>query len=314
MGIKQLNSFLKTECESAVHCTNLSIAANKTIVVDTSIYMYEFCRKGLFLEGFQSLLELFQEYEISPIFIFDGQMPAEKKPVIKQRIKLRKQAMQELEQLTSQLVEYANVPDSDPDKVEMLSRRQKLVSQSVTVSSEQTAELQLWMKTRQISFQIANGEADIVCAQMVLSNQAWGCMSNDTDLFMYTCSHILSNVVIFGENRGECYYFCRDEILDHLNMDGHSFTQLLVLSGSEYTPHMNRLNIYKIYRKWPAYLAYRQRFYSKWMGPVIPFCIWYQRYLKFTEENANLEFIDHIKAYYKIVGIMSKSNPEVKIT
>ena len=214
MGIKQLKSFLKGECAPCTHVTTLAVAANKTIVVDTSIYMYEFCRNGGFIEGFQSLMELYHEYEITPIFIFDGKMPPTKKRVVQERAEVRHRAIQDLEVVNTQLQECHEMPDSDPHKSVILAKRTDLLAQTVRITSDQPKQLRDWMKARQISFLVADGEADVLCAQMVLAQKAWGCMSNDTDMFMYNCPHVLSNVSITGENRGECMYYCLDEILD----------------------------------------------------------------------------------------------------
>jgi 5'-3' exonuclease len=301
MGIKQLNSFLQAECAQHIHHTTLEVASNKTIVVDTSIYMYEFCRNGDLIEGFQMLIDLYKEHHITPIFIFDGQMPVEKKRVIKERAEVRHRAVKELALVTTQLNE---MPDEDPNKPVILTRQSELVAQTVSLSSEQPKQLQEWFKARQIAFQVAEGEADILCAKMVFSGKAWGCMSNDTDMFLYCCPNILSKVEIKGEHRGKCLYYCLDEILVQLNMDMYSFIQMLVLAGSEYTPHFKQINIYKIYRKWSMYLSYRQQFYEKWHGPVIPFYLWYQRYLKLETESDIHSYAEHIKAYQKVTVLI----------
>lgn len=299
MGIKQLNSFLRAECPIAQ--ATMEVASNKIIVVDTSIYMYEFCRKGCFIEGFQSLLELLKEYKITPIFIFDGKPPAEKKRVIKERAVVRHRAVKELELVNNQLAEMA---DADPQKHNILARRTELVEQTVRITSEQPKQLQEWFKEQNVEFQIAEGEADILCAQLVLTGKAWGCMSNDTDMFLYCCPHILSKVEFNEERRGNCMHYSFEEILSTLDMDKYSFVQMLILAGSEHVPHFNQINIYKIYRKWGMYTLYCKQFYEKWHGPLIPFYLWYQRYLKLETETDICAYEEHIRAYHKIIFIV----------
>jgi hypothetical protein len=53
--------------------------ANKTIVIDISIYMYKYQTDGTLIENIYLMLSLFKHYRIIPIFIFDGKPPIEKR-------------------------------------------------------------------------------------------------------------------------------------------------------------------------------------------------------------------------------------------
>jgi len=80
MGIKHLNQFLRDNCsKKSIHQVHLKTLANKIIVVDTYIYMYKYMSDNALLENMYLFISAFKEYNITPIFIFDGKPPPEKK-------------------------------------------------------------------------------------------------------------------------------------------------------------------------------------------------------------------------------------------
>ena len=72
MGILQLLKFIKTHCKDYSSTVQISDLAGKTIVIDTSIYMYKFKMKGELFENFYLLCMLLLEHSIIPLFVFDG--------------------------------------------------------------------------------------------------------------------------------------------------------------------------------------------------------------------------------------------------
>ena len=86
MGIKQLNHFLMENCTpKAIYKTNLRQFANKTVVIDTSIYLYKFAEKSAVAENMYLMISVFRQYNIVPVFVFDGKPPAEKKALLIRR-------------------------------------------------------------------------------------------------------------------------------------------------------------------------------------------------------------------------------------
>ena len=100
MGIKYLNKFLQNNCsEKAIKKSNLSQLANKTIVIDTSIYLYKFSLDNLLIENMQDLIQLFEKYNIKPIFIFDGKPPPSKMNLLYQRRMKKKEAAKNVDKI-----------------------------------------------------------------------------------------------------------------------------------------------------------------------------------------------------------------------
>lgn len=83
MGIKHLNRYIQTQCKSSIKQIHLSELTNKKIVIDTSIYLYRYASDNTLLENFYLMISIFRQYNIIPLFIFDGKPPKEKKDLLK---------------------------------------------------------------------------------------------------------------------------------------------------------------------------------------------------------------------------------------
>ena len=50
----------------------------------------------------------------------------------------------------------------------------------------------------------AKGEADILCAELVIRKKVYACLSDDTDLFAYGCPRVLRNIDLTNH---DVYYY-----------------------------------------------------------------------------------------------------------
>ena len=89
MGIKDLNRFIRDNCsdEDSIKRIQLKELSGKKIAVDTSIYLYKYAGENTLIESMYSLLALFRQYNIVPVFVFEGKTPDEKKELLKIRKK-----------------------------------------------------------------------------------------------------------------------------------------------------------------------------------------------------------------------------------
>ena len=71
--------------QKAIFKTSLKQFTNKTIVIDTSIYLYKFAEKNSVAENIYLMISVFRQYNIVPVFVFDGKPPAEKKALLIKR-------------------------------------------------------------------------------------------------------------------------------------------------------------------------------------------------------------------------------------
>jgi hypothetical protein len=100
MGIVQLLKFIKNHCNGYSKTIQLTELAGKTIVIDTSIYMYKFKIKGELFENFYLLCMLLLEQSIIPVFVFDGPHHFYKKQTLKSRTNKKKIAEEQLKNLS----------------------------------------------------------------------------------------------------------------------------------------------------------------------------------------------------------------------
>ena len=83
MGIKHLNQYLQNNCKNSIKQIGFSELKYKKIVIDTSIYLYRFLGENALLENFYLMISIFREYNIIPLFVFDGKPPKEKYDLLK---------------------------------------------------------------------------------------------------------------------------------------------------------------------------------------------------------------------------------------
>ena len=106
MGILHLNRFLIYNCKkSSIKKIKLQELANKTIAIDTSIYLYKYLSQNALVENFYSMISLFRTYSIIPIFVFDGKPPPEKRDAIEERKMERANAEQKYKRLEEEFKE-----------------------------------------------------------------------------------------------------------------------------------------------------------------------------------------------------------------
>ena len=79
MGIKYLNRFFRNTIPSSMNFTSIAELSGKKIAVDISIYLYKYASDGNLIENIYLMLSIFRQYNVTPIFIFDGKAPVEKK-------------------------------------------------------------------------------------------------------------------------------------------------------------------------------------------------------------------------------------------
>ena len=72
---------------------------------------------------------------------------------------------------------------------------------------------------------------------MVIDGTAWACMSEDTDMFVYGCPRVLRYVSLIHFT---CVLYTMDGILKELQMSQSDFSEVCVLSGTDYNFNVKR--------------------------------------------------------------------------
>lgn len=229
MGIRHLNKYLLDKCStSSIKQIHLSKLKDKTIVIDTSIYLYKFIGDGLLEENLYIFITTLQKYNINALFVFDGVPPQEKWNTIETRNKEKDQAEVMYDNLSQQL---STSQYNDDERKKIMSQMQTVKKQCIRIKKHHIAFAKKLMEVMGIKYINAIGEADEICAKMCKSNIAFGCLSDDMDMFTYGCSNILRNLNLLKE---EVTIYNYETIISDLQLTSTTFRILLIISTNDY--------------------------------------------------------------------------------
>jgi hypothetical protein len=228
MGIRYLNSFLKKTCRNSIRIIHLEELSNKRIVIDASIYLYQFEGDGFLIDNMKRFINVLREYKIYPLFVFDGKPPAEKMDTIYYRREKRKEAALECIEVSNRIQDETLIEE---ERQQLEIEYDKLRRSSVEITRNKTDMVKKLFDEEKIAYCIAPSEADTICASMVMSNGFWGCMSDDMDMLVYGCNNILRDLNI--DNHTARLYVLPD-ILKELNITYDNFKRICVISGTDY--------------------------------------------------------------------------------
>ena len=227
MGIRNLNRYLRDNCPESIRCINMADLSGKRIAVDISIYLYKYEAENALLENMYVMLSIFRYYNIIPIFIFDGKPPPEKKALLLKRKEDKQEAQEAYDKLKKQL----ETRETDTDKLDIIASMEQLKSQIVQINKEKIEKVKTLIRAYGATYYDAPGEADELCALLVIKKKVWACLSEDMDLFVYGCTRVLRYFSLIGHT-AVLYYM--KGILEELNMTQTEFKENCVLSGTDY--------------------------------------------------------------------------------
>jgi 5'-3' exonuclease len=236
MGIRFLNSYLKKNCTASIRHINMSELKGKKIAIDISIYLYKYQADNILIENIFNMLSIFRENNITPIFIFDGTAPKEKKELLKKRKENKLEAQKEFNILKQEL---KNNELSFEDRQEIIATMDQLKRQFIYITKEKIEKVKELIRAYGSTYYDAPGEADELCAMLVRKKKVWACMSEDMDMFVYGCTRVLR---YFSLVHHTAVLYHIPGILKELNMKMQEFRQICVLSGTDYNTGENNLN------------------------------------------------------------------------
>jgi len=245
MGVKYLNSYLMRHCKRGIYPILLSALTNKVVVVDTSIYLYKYKAVDKLIPNMSRLIELLQVNSITPIFIFDGKPKSNKKKTLQQRQEQKNVAWKK----------YSSMSTSA--SVDVL---QKLKNQFIRVSQLDTEDVKQLMLTMNVQFIQAPHEADELCARFMLTKQADACISDDMDMLVHGCSHVIRDINL--ENQTANMYDL-ETIVYSLGLSYDTFKQICVVSGTDY--YNTVLNIHDYFKLYKKFIYSGEQHFYEWL-------------------------------------------------
>ena len=285
MGIKYLNKFLQNHCQKSIRKIHMKELGNKTITIDTSILIYQFIAQNALLENMKSLIFLFSKYHIHPLFIFDGKPPEEKQELLNQRKMQKELAKKKYLEL---LEKHDLVTDLD-EKQKMWEQLETLKKQCTRIKVADILAIKELFHTHGVQYQDSKREADELCVFLVQKGVAWGCMSDDTDMFLYGCNHVLR---CFDLSNETVLLYDTQGILKNLDMTMKMFREIMVLSGTDYNIGHSDMSLFKTmawYKKYKKFLLNIDDKQQK-----LTFYEWLQKYTKYVIDYSQLLVVNNM--------------------
>ncbi len=243
MGIQYLNRILRTYADNGIREIPLRSLRGKTLAIDTSIYLYRYQAEDALMENIYLMISLFRHHNITPVFVFDGEPPAEKKDLLEERRREKNEAKNRWDELKKEL-DSCNNDNNDNDKVnEILEEMDKEKKKFVKISWKDVSDVKELMTAYGVNIIEAEGEADQVCAKLVQKKLVDGCLSEDMDMFVYGCGKVYRYLSLLNST---VVQYDLKKILHELNLSLVEFKQICILSGTDYNIHLDdQINIYK---------------------------------------------------------------------
>ena len=232
MGIRHLNRYIQRKCSSAIREISLADLNGKKVAVDASIYMYRFESEEYLIDGMYQMAMIMRKCNITPVFVFDGKPPQSKMSLLKQRQSEKRKAESEL------AVIKKRVEENKSTYSELVECKRKCVR----LSKYDIENVKRVLSLCGVTCYQATGEADELCARLVIKKRVWACISEDTDMFVYGCPRVLRYFNLF---RGTCLLYETDAILQSLNLTMKEFREICVVSGTDYNiVRSDKFNLY----------------------------------------------------------------------
>lgn len=261
MGIKGLNTFFKDVASAkSIQYYSFEQLRGKTIVVDTSIYIYKFLEHGLLLENMYIFITQCLELNITPLFVFDGKPNHMKKDLLINRSKKKLNAHGKYSETKEKYeAEFDNLTQTE--KVDLWSKLSGYKKRSIRVHEQDIIDLKALMDALGVYHCDAPNEADVVCAYFVLTNIAWACVSDDMDMFAYCCPRVLRDWKI---NTKTTVLYDFESLKKDIKIPNTHIRDVFLLVGNDYMKHdhLSIETILKWYRDFELLSETSETFYG----------------------------------------------------
>lgn len=252
MGIKNLNRFLLDNCnKKSITKIHLSKLTGKKLVIDVSIYLYKFLSENALMENMYLFISILKKYDISPIFIFDGKPPPEKKQLLIKRLIDKMEAEKKYLNIKEDLLSETNEEKKEEKIVEM----ELLKKQFIRVKDDDVCKVKQLFDAYGVSYFVAPSEADQLCAYLNKTEQVWGCVSDDMDMFLYGCNYVIRHISLLNHT---AVLYDRNKILSDLNMSSQIFNEIMILSGTDYNIN-NETSLNETVKWYYEYMKYSEK-------------------------------------------------------
>ena len=251
MGIKGITQLIKKFSPDSITHTKLYKLSGKTVAIDASLYIYQslimyrynndFIRnkEGDNISHILGIINKTINYlslNITPIYIFDGIPPIEKKDVINER-----------KAKASVAINKINSSNTNPDEVE------KYKKQSIRLTKEIINDIKKVLQLLGVSYINSPGEAEGYASELCRLKYVDYVISEDMDCLPFNCRYLVRNCIDRSIKITDTIsIFDLDKILYDLEITHDQFIELCILCGCDYCsniPRIGSISAYKIIQK-----------------------------------------------------------------
>lgn len=232
MGIKKLNTFLLKEQLVSVH-SNLTQFKNSysvtpiRICIDTNLYLYKYLYSwGKFKYSFLNQIMVFLTNGIIPVYVFDGSAPKEKSTTLMLR-RTKK------DKLSEKIQYYESLDSTD----EIKSTLENLQRRNISITKNDILSFKYMLDILHVPYYQANGESDVLCAELCKKGIVDMCLSEDLDILTFGCPRLIKII------KEKVYFYSLETILEKLDMSFEKFIIFCTLLGCDYCKPVRNNNI-----------------------------------------------------------------------
>ena len=216
MGVKNLFKTILENSPRAIQTATIADLSGKTVVIDLSLYLHRFhAAQGHSFTGLYHQINVLRNANITPIYVFDGEYPEEKKKTLQERKQIILNNKKKFK-----VLEENKAPKEERFKAKNLGFR---------IDNKEINFCKKLFDLLGVPWLQAKGEADILMASMVAHGKADAAMTEDADLLAFGCPVIWKK---FKKSSVEIVTL--KETLEGLQMDQERFQQFCILSGCDY--------------------------------------------------------------------------------
>ena len=253
MGVKGLPGLIQHVSESAMkdflfpRFKGLKVAVDGNLMTHQSVIAIRSSGKDMtnekgeltsHLHGLFHKVLAFLQNEMVPIFVFDGKSPNIKNKVLEKRLKRKKEAEKQLQEL------------SDVEGEEYI----KHFKQTFRPSRKNMREALILLDLMGIPYIIAPEEADVVCAWLAARSDGdgkryvKGVCSDDSDMLVLGAPYLFKNMLKFMNKNKKITVINLNKALVGMNLTMDQFRDMSVMLGCDYCDNFKGVGQIKAYK------------------------------------------------------------------
>ena len=232
MGIHNLTSLIKSKSPESI-CTEALYKLNGCkVAIDTSIFLYKSLTNirsnGDYIKnknndiishiiGILNKTLLYKSFNITPIYIFDGKPPEEKKEILIERNKKAKE--KKILSKNSKTLEDKNKHEKN----------------SIRINKKHIEDIKKLLDIMGVGYIHPEGEAEAYASELCRIGYVDYVVTDDMDSLVFGCPKMIRKCLDKGNKRNDVISIIDlERVLEGFNMNMDEFTEMCILCGCDY--------------------------------------------------------------------------------